>query len=190
MATGAQANEGFKVSKLFDVSDLTAVVTGGGGSGPRRQRVQYRPRKDHCFAWRYLSQNDLKRLANEVASKESKGIHLLVNNAGIARDDETKYTEGKPDFKSAQSISDHMWKSQPESWAETFQTNIVAQFFTTAAFLPLLAKCGDSTPGYSSSVVNIASISGVMKGSSVGQFAYAASKAGMLALPRLRSSIV
>ena len=98
--------------------------------------------------------------------------------AGIARDDNTKYSGGKPDFTSAQSISDHLWKSEPENWQDTFQTNLTAQFFTTAAFLPLLAKGRDVTPGYTSSVVNIASISGVMKGSSSGQFAYATSKAG------------
>lgn len=83
-----------------------------------------------------------------------------------------------------------MWKSQPENWTETFQTNIVAQFFTTAAFLPLLAKGGESAPSYSSSVVNIASISGVMKGSSGGQFAYATSKADALTLPQPPPSIV
>ena len=65
-----------------------------------------------------------------------------------------------------------------ESWAETFQTNMTAQFFTTLAFLPLLAKGRDVSPGYTTSVVNVASISGVMKGSSNGQFAYATSKAG------------
>jgi len=108
---------------------------------------------------------------------------LTQTPAGIARDDTTKYSGGKPDFKSAQSISDHLWKSEPESWAETFQTNLTAQFFTTAAFLPLLAKGRDATPGYTSSVVNIASISGVMKGSSSGQFAYATSKAGGLTSP-------
>lgn len=81
-----------------------------------------------------------------------------------------------------------MWKSEPESWAETFQTNITAQFFTAAAFLPLLGKGRDTTPGYCSSIVNIASISGVMKGSSSGQFAYATSKAGMLAVSRLGDS--
>ena len=31
------------------------------------------------------------RLAKEIGEKEPKGIHLLVNNAGIARDDETKF---------------------------------------------------------------------------------------------------
>jgi len=44
-----------------------------------------------------------------------------------------------------------------------------------------LPKAAKQPPGYSSSVVNIASISGVMKGSSNGQFAYATSKAGMCA---------
>lgn len=143
--------------------------------------------------------DEVKRLADEIASKESNGIHLLVNNgacawsvfmddaeygtAGVARDDNTKYSNSKPDFSSAQSISEHLWKSEPENWQETFQTNLTAQFFVTAAFLPLLAKGGDATPGYTSSVVNIASISGVMKGSSNGQFAYATSKAGMCAQP-------
>lgn len=68
--------------------------------------------------------------------------------------------------------------SEPEHWEETFRTNIIAQYFIAAAFLPLLAKGREATPGYSTSVVNIASISGVMKGSSMGQFAYATSKAG------------
>jgi hypothetical protein len=30
---------------------------------------------------------------------EEQGIQLLVNNAGIARDDNTEYSNGKPDFK-------------------------------------------------------------------------------------------
>jgi NAD(P)-dependent dehydrogenase (short-subunit alcohol dehydrogenase family) len=42
---------------------------------------------------------EIQRLVKEVQSKETKGIHLLVNNAGIARDDNTKYSNGKPDFK-------------------------------------------------------------------------------------------
>ncbi len=104
---------------------------------------------------------------------------LTISPAGIARDDNTSYSKaGKPDFSNAQSISEHLMKSEPENWQDTFQTNITGQFFTTAAFLPLLAKGREVTPGYTSSVVNVASISGVMKGSSSGQFAYATSKAG------------
>ncbi|KAI4132861.1 MAG: hypothetical protein LQ347_002424 [Umbilicaria vellea] len=204
MATGAKSNEDLKASKLFDVSNFTAVVTGGGTgiglmitqalvsngakvyiTGRREEALnsvvdQYNtgPGKIVALPGDISKKDDVKRVADEVASQEANGIHLLVNNAGIARDDNTKYSGGKPDFTSAQSISDHLWKSEPENWQETFQTNLTAQFFTTAAFLPLLAKGRDVTPGYTSSVVNIASISGVMKGSSSGQFAYATSKAG------------
>jgi NAD(P)-dependent dehydrogenase (short-subunit alcohol dehydrogenase family) len=54
------------------------------------------------------SKDEIKRLVEEVEKQKSKGVHLLVNNVGIARDDNTKYSNGKPDFKSAQSISEHM----------------------------------------------------------------------------------
>lgn len=41
------------------------------------------------------------------------------------------------------------------------------------------------TPGYSSSVVNVSSISGAMKGSSMGQPSYASSKAASTHLSRM-----
>jgi len=102
---------------------------------------------------------DVERLAKEVGSKEPKGIHLLVNNAGVARDDNTRFSKaGKPDFSSAEAISEHLMQSQPEQWAETFQTNITAQFFMAAAFLPLLAKGREVMPGYTTSVVSLPSL--------------------------------
>ena len=200
-----RSNEDLKASKLFDVSNFSAVVTGGGtGIGlmitqalasngakvyitGRRQEAlntvveQYNtgPGKIIALPGDISSKDDVKRLAEELASKESKGIHLLVNNAGIAKDDNTRFSKaGTPEWTSAKAISEHFMKSEPEQWADTFQTNITAQFFTTMAFLPLLEKGRNVSPGYTSSVVNIASISGVMKGTSSGQFAYATSKAG------------
>lgn len=201
-----RSNEDLKASKLFDVSNFSAVVTGGGtGIGlmitqalasnganvyitGRRQEAlnkvveQYNtgPGKIIALPGDISSKDGVKRLAEELASKESKGIHLLVNNAGIARDDNTRFSKaGTPDWTSAKAISEHFMQSEPEQWAETFETNITAQFFTTMAFLPLLEKGRDVSPGYSPSVVNVASISGVMKGTSSGQFAYATSKAGI-----------
>ncbi|MCJ1362499.1 hypothetical protein MMC16_001602 [Acarospora aff. strigata] len=214
MASLSKSNEELKLSKLFDVSNFTCVVTGGGTgiglmitqalasngakvyiTGRREEALekvvdQYNtgPGKIIAMPVDITKKDEVKRLADEIASKESNGIHLLVNNAGIARDDNTKYSNSKPDFSSAQSISEHLWKSEPENWQDTFQTNLTAQFFTTAAFLPLLAKGRDVSPGYTSSVVNIASISGVMKGSSSGQFAYATSKAGFIHLTRMMAS--
>jgi len=208
-------NEDLQASKLFDVSHITAIVTGGGtGIGlmiaqalqtngakvyitGRRQEAldsvveQYSkgPGSIIALPGDVSKKEDCLRLAEEVGKKESKGIHLLVNNAGIARDDNTKFSAaGQPDMKSVDSISQHMLKSDPAAWTETFETNIIGQFFMTAAFLPLLAKGRDVTPGYTSSIVNITSISGLMKGSSSGQFAYATSKAGLVHLTRMMAS--
>lgn len=68
------------------------------------------------------------------------------------------------------------------------QTNVAAHYFVSMAFLPLLAKGGTKTPGYSSQIVNVSSISGVMKGSSRGQFAYASSKAAFTHVSRMMAT--
>ncbi|KAL8630103.1 hypothetical protein Q9189_004176 [Teloschistes chrysophthalmus] len=210
MASLNKSNEDLKISKLFDVSKFTAIVTGGGTgiglmitqalvtngakvyiTGRREDALksvvdQYSTGPGKIVAGDISKKDEVVRLADEITSKESNGIHLLVNNAGIARDDNTRFSQaGKPDPKSPQNIAEHLMASESEQWAETFQTNITAQYFMSAAFLPLLAKGREVTPGYSTSIVNVASISGVMKGSSMGQFAYATSKAGLIHLTRM-----
>ncbi|KAL9100898.1 MAG: hypothetical protein Q9163_003790 [Psora crenata] len=208
----ARTNEQLGASTLFSVKDLTAVVTGGGTgiglmitqalvangakvyiTGRREEALdavvkQYNtgPGSVHALPGDISEKEEVVRLAEELGKKEENGIHLLVNNAGIARDDSTRFSKaGKPDFNSAQAISEHLLQSEMEQWEETFRTNVAAQYFTTAAFLPLLGKGREVVPGYTSSVVNIASVSGVMKGSSSGQFAYAASKAAFIHLTRM-----
>ncbi|KAL8877104.1 MAG: hypothetical protein Q9198_004818, partial [Flavoplaca austrocitrina] len=102
MATLNKSNEDLKLNKLFDVSNFIAIVTGGGtGIGlmitqalvingakvyitGRRQEAlksvvdQYNTGPGKIIA--LPQKDDVKRLAEEVASKESNGIHLLVNN--------------------------------------------------------------------------------------------------------------
>ena len=130
--------------------------------------------------------DDVKRLYDEMCQKEPKGIQILVNNAGIARDDNTKFSaNGQPNMEDAQAISDHFLKSQPENWADTMKTNVGSIFWMSMTFLPLLAKGGQVTPGYTSQVINVSSISGYMKGSSNGQFSYASSKAAATHLSRM-----
>jgi len=125
-------------------------------------------------------------LYDELRQKEPKGIQLLVNNAGIARDENTKFSSaGQPNMEDPQAISDHFLKSQPENWADTMKTNVGSIFWMSMTFLPLLAKGGKVTPGYSSQIINVSSISGYMKGSSSGQFAYASSKAAATHLGRM-----
>lgn len=129
---------------------------------------------------------DVKRLYQEISQKEPDGIQLLVNNAGIARDDSTKFSSaGEPNWSDAQSVSEHFLKTNGDAWADTFRTNVGAIYIMSMVFLPLLAKGGGKTPGYTSSVINVTSISGAMKGTSSGQFAYASSKAAATHLSRM-----
>lgn len=116
MLDKAQNND-LKAGALFDVSHLTAVVTGGAtGIGlmitqalqsngakvyitGRRKEVLEKtkqlystgPGSIHILPGDVSQKDEAIRLAEEVSRQEPNGIHLLVNNAGIAEDDDTKF---------------------------------------------------------------------------------------------------
>lgn len=198
------SNEQLKASNLFDVSKLKCVVTGGGTgiglmctqaltangatvyiTGRRKEALDTvvknystGPGKIIAVPGDITSKDECLRLAKEVGDQEPNGIHLLVNNAGIARDDNTKLSNNEPDsWEDADALAKHMLESDPKAWEETLKTNVIAQFFVSAAFTPLLAKANKSGYEpfrgikYTSSIVNISSISGIMKGTSSGMFA-------------------
>ncbi|KAF4449359.1 hypothetical protein F53441_7338 [Fusarium austroafricanum] len=216
MATHQAKNQDLQASSLFDVSHITAVVTGGAtGIGlmitqalqsngakvyitGRRKEVLEKTQKTygtgpgsiHVLPGDVSKKDEAIRLAKEISEKEPNGIHLLVNNAGIAEDDDTKFSSaGEPDTTDAKSLSEHFLRTEPEQWAETFKTNVTGPYYMSMAFLPLLAKGRDVTPGYASQIVNVSSISGAMKGSSMGQPAYATSKAALTHLSRMLASL-
>ncbi|KAK8048140.1 hypothetical protein PG994_009870 [Apiospora phragmitis] len=213
---GQASNQDLRASALFDVSHVTAVVTGGAtGIGlmitqalqsngakvyitGRRQEVLDRtvqmystgPGQIIALPGDVSKKSEAVRLAREIEGREPKGIQLLVNNAGIARDNDTRYTNnGQPDMSDAKAISEHFLKSSEEQWLETMQTNVAGAYFMSMAFLPLLAKGRETTPGYSSQVVTVSSISGAMKGPSMGQPAYATSKAAATHLSRMLATL-
>lgn len=148
------------------------------------------PGSIHALPGDISSKDETIRLAKEMEQREPGGIHLLVNNAGIARDDDTKFaTHGQPDMKDARAISEHFLRTKEEQWAETLRTNVAAQYFMSMAFLPLLARGGgeksSGSASGSSQIVNVSSISGAMRGTSAGQPIYAASKAAFTHLSRM-----
>ncbi|KAG4257891.1 hypothetical protein FPRO03_02846 [Fusarium proliferatum] len=216
MATHHAKNEVLKAVALFDVSHITAVVTGGAtGIGlmitqalqsngakvyitGRRKEVLEQTQKTygtgpgsiHVLPGDVSEKDEAIRLAEEVGKKEPNGIHLLVNNAGIAEDDNTKFSSaGEPDMSDAKALSEHFLKTEPQQWAATLKTNVTGPYYMSMAFLPLLAKGRETTPGYSSQIINVSSISGAMKGSSMGQPAYATSKAALTHLSRMIATL-
>ncbi|KAI1050260.1 hypothetical protein LB506_002067 [Fusarium annulatum] len=216
MATHHAKNELLKAAALFDVSHITAVVTGGAtGIGlmitqalqsngakvyitGRRKEVLEQTQKTygtgpgsiHVLPGDVSEKDEAIRLAEEVGKKEPNGIHLLVNNAGIAEDDNTKFSSaGEPDMSNAKALSEHFLKTEPQQWAATLKTNVTGPYYMSMAFLPLLAKGRETTTGYSSQIINVSSISGAMKGSSMGQPAYATSKAALTHLSRMIATL-
>jgi len=64
------------------------------------------------------------------------------------------------------------------------QVTIAYAKFVSAAFLPLLNAGAKNVKGYASQIINTSSISGIMKGASGGQFAYAGSKQAVVQVSR------
>ena len=117
--------------------------------------------------------------AISIISKSEKYIHLLVNNSGISG------PSSKTEASHAQGIKEDLFAgSEFSEWDDTYRTNVAAIYFTTFAFLPLLKKATESEKGFSASIINISSISGITKNPQ-SHFCYNSSKAAAIHLTRL-----
>ena len=129
------------------------------------------------------SKSELKRLADEIETKEGR-LDILVNNAGVSGSPEGPQNrnvaggpESKFEGKTATEIRDKLFADNDsfQTWEDTFKVNTSAIYFGSVAFLPLLEKSTHASPGWSGTIINITSISGITKQSQA-HFAYNASK--------------
>ncbi|OTB03710.1 hypothetical protein M426DRAFT_321415 [Hypoxylon sp. CI-4A] len=203
----------FDVNRLFGVQDYVAVITGGGtGIGlmaaqalsangakvyitGRRKEVLENAAKSHQPAkgkgqiipigpCDVTSKEDLEKLVAEISKKE-KYIHLLVCNAGISG------PKAEPKDSEAEDLKEQLWNNEdPSDWQDNYKTNVTAVYFTTVAFLPLL-QAGIRPKGplepYTSSVITISSMSGIMRHAQ-GHFSYNTAKGGTIQLTKLMSA--
>jgi 3-oxoacyl-[acyl-carrier protein] reductase len=89
--------------------------------------------------------------------EEMGGVHILVNNAGVARDRA-------------------LWRLSDEQWRCVLDTNLTGAFHMIRAVAPLFRRQHDGK------IVNISSVHGIR--SEFGLANYSASKAGLLGLTR------
>jgi NAD(P)-dependent dehydrogenase (short-subunit alcohol dehydrogenase family) len=69
-----------------------------------------------------------------------------------------------PERKDAESLGQALFNNEtPQQWADLYAINTFSIFFVTTAFLGLLDKGSHDSEGFSSSVINITSISGIIK---------------------------
>lgn len=69
-----------------------------------------------------------------------------------------------PQHKDAGTLGRALFENESfEEWNQLYSVNTFSIFFATTAFLGLLAKGSEGGDGYTASVVNITSISGILK---------------------------
>lgn len=105
-----------------------------------------------------------------------------MNNAGIAPGKTETHHESTEEMR--KNLLD---PTSVEEWTSVYATNVVGPFLMTTAFLPLLQKASEHQYGYSGTVINITSISGLVK-ISQGHFSYNASKGAQIHLNRMLSA--
>lgn len=126
------------------------------------------------------SKASIQKLVQEISSKE-KVLHILINNAGIAS------TTQNTDIQNPDELSDTLFKDETvtfDQWERVYRSNVTQIYFMTVAFLPLLQTGTDTERGWSSTVINISSISGIVK-TAQHQFPYNTSKGAAIHLNRL-----
>lgn len=122
------------------------------------------------------SKEQLEELYAELSSKE-KYVSLVVAAAGVPGPKDV------PEPSDAKKLKATLWNESPSEWADTYNTDVSAVFFTVVSMLPLL----QATPSHiSASAIVISSMSGLMRHAQ-GHFSYNAAKAATAHLSRLMS---
>ncbi|KAI0516934.1 NAD(P)-binding protein [Xylaria bambusicola] len=196
---------------LFGLKDWVAVVTGGGTgvglmiaqtlaangakvyiTGRRADVLETSARlhgaKDQLgehageilpLVMDVTDKESIKSAAAKIGEKEGY-LNVLVNNAGVWKSrPAAKPTDGPEAFGAA------MFAEEIEdNWQQSFLTNATSPYFVTAAFLPLLAKAISSPAKQVGTVINNASISGLLRMTQNSQYSYNASKAAAIHVTR------
>ncbi|KAK7006264.1 Nad-binding protein [Favolaschia claudopus] len=200
----------FHLEDVFNVKGKVALVTGGGSGiglmaaqalacngakvyivGRTQEKLEaasHHHGKDIAGEIIPLSgdvtkKEGIQKLVQEIESRE-KCLCILVNNAGIASD-KNPTEEGQ----SADEISKNLFNSaNMEEWNSVYTSNVIAPYMMATAFLPLLQRATDIHHGFSGTIINITSISGMLRITQGGQFPYNTSKAAFIHLNKLLAS--
>ncbi|OAA74097.1 short chain dehydrogenase/reductase family [Cordyceps fumosorosea ARSEF 2679] len=201
------STEDLKASKLFDLKDrggsgiglMAAQALAANGAkvyicGRTREKLENAAQTHGSEAPGQIipipadisSKVGISALVDEIQRREDC-VCLLVNNAGISS------TSGPvSEARSAEDMRASLFDagdSKPDEWESVYRTNVASVFFTTAAFLPLLQRSTEKHKGWSAGVINITSVSGLIK-TAQHHFAYNASKAAAEHLTRMLAAEV
>ncbi|KAK7730621.1 hypothetical protein SLS57_001451 [Botryosphaeria dothidea] len=201
-------NQDFQLSEVFNVKDKVALVTGGGSGiglmatqalavngakvyivGRTKEKLdqvvkvygQDIPGEIIPLVGDVTDKDGVQKLVEEIESRE-KCLCVLINNAGIAAPKTT------PDGENAEELKKNLFEpTSVKEWTDIYATNVVGPYLMSTAFLPLLQKATEHQHGYSGTIINITSISGMIK-ISQGHFSYNTSKGAAIHLNKMLAS--
>ncbi|KAJ7712457.1 short-chain dehydrogenase [Mycena metata] len=206
----------YALQNVYGLSGLVALVTGGGtgiglmithGLATAGAKVYITGRRKDVLdkvvaAWDkqdgeiiavqmdVTSRESISEVKKLVQEKEGK-LHILVNNAGqVGPTSNFLDDPSAPELKDAETLGQSLFNNETfEEWGQLYAINTFSTFFVTTAFLGLLDKGTreSQTPGFTSSVINITSISGVIKVAQ-GHFAYNSAKAAASHLTKMMAT--
>lgn len=206
----SESNKNFKLDYVFNVKGRVALITGGGSgiglmatqalavNGAKVYIVGRTKEKLDSVVKNHgqgiageiipivadISKKDeITRLYKEISSKE-KCLHILINNAGISGEKQTTESKDAEEFKKNLFEAEN---STFEDWTNTYRTNVAQIFFMSTCFVPLIAKATELEHGYSGTILNITSISGIVM-SAQHHFGYNASKAAAIHVTKMLSA--
>jgi len=207
MSSEASNNQEFNLGSVFDVKGKVALITGAGtGIGLMATQALAVNGAKVYIVGRTLekletvvkthgqgiageiiplsaditNKADIAKLYEEISQRE-KHLDILINNAGISTG--TFTTEAKTAEEMKKNLFDDE-KATFEDWDDVYRTNVSQCYFMTTCFLPLLQKSTEAQYGWSSTVINISSISGRVK-TTQHHPQYNASKAATIHLTRM-----
>jgi len=203
-------NTDFQINEVFNVKGKVALVTGGGSGiglmatqalavngakvyivGRTKEKLEQVvevhgrdiPGQIIPLVGDVTDKDGVQKLVREIESRE-KYLDILVNNAGIAPDKTT--TDGE----NAEEVKKNLFDSASvEEWTKVYTTNVVGPYLMATTFFPLLQKATERQHGYSATIINITSISGLVR-ISQGHFSYNASKGAFVHLNRMLAAEV
>ncbi|KAI0301110.1 short-chain dehydrogenase [Multifurca ochricompacta] len=201
-----------KSSAIFDLHGRVALVSGGGtgiglmiaeGLAANGAKVYIGARRTEVLdkvagKWAahgkgtilplYLdvtNRDSIIAAKNIIEDKEGK-LHILVNNAGIVGPVSQFLNDPlAPENANAEALGSALFNDGgPDAWSALYEVNTFSIYYMTTAFLGLLEKGSRDIEGYTSSVVNITSVSGIVK---IAQrhFAYNSAKAAATHLTKM-----
>ena len=153
LITGASGGIGSSICKKFNDSSFTLILTSSSNEKIYRLKNKY-GEKHYYYKIDLSDSEDLENNLNKI-SKEHKDISVLVNNAGITKDN-------------------LILRMKNDQWSKVIQTNLNSNFQIIKSLLPnMLSKRYGK-------IIGISSVVGTT--GNPGQANYVASKSGMVGL--------